>query len=38
MNSDDETLQMWHFILCREHDAIRNDAGCNGTQCRKFTI
>jgi hypothetical protein len=33
MSNDTETRQMWHFVLCQEHDAIKDDVGCTGTPC-----
>jgi hypothetical protein len=38
MNIDDKIWQIWHFILCQEHDAIRYGAGCYGTPCRNHSI
>jgi hypothetical protein len=32
MNSNDETWQTWHFVLCQELDIIKDAIGCTGTQ------
>jgi hypothetical protein len=38
MSSNDETWQMWQFVLCQQLDIVKDGIGFTGTPCRKLNI
>jgi hypothetical protein len=37
-NSGDEAWQMWHSVLCQEHDVNKDGVGCTGTPFREHNL